>query len=203
MPSVPNVRGQVMPRVITQPPIPGAALDESAEDNRAEIKPEPAINIADIHQPSQEELAERGLAQQTVTKRNLMTPSSKPADPTPIYQFTDKDRKEAAAARAAKKYDWEAANLDEALAYLAEIRAECERGGLILQNRVSQLRIETVKCFSCENIINISEGRYAGMRTRSNFETGIPESAYACSAACYLKLQREFVHPTAIRTLER
>lgn len=193
MPSVPNVKGQVGPRVIIQPPI--SALEAQAE------QPEPAIKVEDFRPPSQEELAARGLATQTVTKRNQMTPSTEPAK---HYQFTDDDRKDAIAARQAQKYDWETSTLDESLIYLAEIRAECERGGLILEKRISQQRVETVKCYSCENIINISEGRWAGMRTRNNFETNIPESAYACSAACYLKLQREFVHPiTARQSLER
>ena len=200
MPSVPNVRGQVTPRVIIQPPL---ANDMPAIPaiEVPDLEPEPAIKVEDFVPPSQGELAARGLAQQTVTKRNQMSPST---EPSIHYQFTDADRKEAVAARQAQKYDWETSALDESLIHLAEIRAECERGGLILEKRISQQRIETVKCYSCENIINISEGRWAGMRTRNNFETNIPESAYACSAACYLKLQREFIHPiTARQAIER
>lgn len=204
MPQVPTIRGQAPPRVVTQPSIPDSALNVAAKANEAVIEPEPAIRVEDFVPPSQEELAARGLAQQTVTKRNSMTPLISPTPKeTPkepeVYPFTDEDRKKAAEVRAAKKYDWDNSPLEDALAYLALIRVECERGGLALQTRISQLKVETVKCFSCDNIINIGEGRFAGMRTRSNFETGIPESAYACSAACYLKLQRDFVHPVAIR----
>jgi hypothetical protein len=200
MPSVPNVKLQAAgPRVIIQPP-PGSDIpDIPAIELPEPEKPEPAIPIADIPIPTQEELAARGLASQTIARRNQMTPSTDPPPKDTHYKFTDRDRKEAEAARKANKYDWEASALDEALIYLAEIRAEVERGGLILEKRISQQRVETVKCYSCENIINISEGRWAGMRTRNNFETNIPESAYACSAACYLKLQREFVHPLSAR----
>ena len=199
VPNVPNIKPASPPRVIIQPP-PGS---DTPTIPAIELEPEPAVNVADIVQPTQEEIAAKGLASQTVPRRNQMTPSTEVAA-KPHYQFTDKDREEAIAARKAQKYDWEGSALDESLVYLAEIRAEVERGGLILEKRISQQRIETVKCFSCENIINISEGRWAGMRTRNNFETGVPESAYACSAACYLKLQREFVHPvTARQSIER
>ena len=159
--------------------------------------PEPAIAVADIPRPSQDELAALSIATQNVNKRNTMTPA--PVSDTPEYKFTDADRKKASVSRWSSKYPWEVAALDDALAYLAEIRAECERGGLILQKRVSELKVEKVKCFGCDNIINLSEGRWATMRTRNNFETNIPESAYACSAACGLKLNREFTHPVAIR----
>ncbi len=158
--------------------------------------PEPAIPIADIPRPTQDELAATSITQQNVKKRNEMTPNSEPA-----YHFTDSDRQKAVEARAAKKYDWENAPLDHALSHLAELRAECETGGLLLQKRVSELKVERVKCFGCENMINLSEGRWATMRTRNNFETGLPESAYACSAACGLKLNRDFAHPTRVQAV--
>ncbi len=182
------IPAKVAPIVMIQPPV-----------TQVIEVPEPAIKVEDIPRPTQDQLAELSIAQQTVTKRNTMTPSHTPAD-TP-YEFTDADRAKAIEVRKAKRYDWELVPLDDALAYLAEIRVECERGGLILQKRVSELKVEKVKCFGCENIINLSEGRWATMRTRNNFETGLPESAYACSAACGLKLNREFAHPTRVAAI--
>lgn len=189
MPTVPNIAGQPSKavRVITQPP-PSDVTDEPI--------PEKALTAADIIPPTQAELAELSIQTQNVAKRNTMTPNSEP--PKPIYAFTDADRQKAEAARKAAQYPWETAPLDGALAHLAEIRAETEKGGLVLQRRVSEQKIEKVKCFGCDNIINLSEGRWATMRTRNNFETGLPESAYACSAACGLKLNREFSHPVRI-----
>jgi hypothetical protein len=195
MPTVPNIAGQPH-KVIIQPPVEDVRpITESKED--LEPAPEPALTAADHKPPTQEELAALSVATQNVAKRNSMTPST--SGEAPAYEFTDADRKKASEARWSKKYDWEHANLDDALAYLAEIRAECERGGLLLQGRISELKVERVKCYGCDNIINLSEGRWATMRTRNNFETGQPESAYACSAACGLKLNREFTHPVAIR----
>src|SRR5439155_4771154 len=187
MPLVPNIQGQPRkPTVMVQPP-----PSQVTEAPTPEPVPEPAIKVEDIKPPTQDELAAQSILQQTIAKRNQMTPNTEPA-----YQFTDADRAKAIEARKAKRYDWELAPLDDALAYLAEIRAECEAGGLLLQKRVSELKIEKVKCFGCDNVINLSEGRWATSRTRNNFETGIPETAYACSAACGLKLNREFTHPT-------
>lgn len=179
---------QPPPTQVTEVPIP--------------LEPEPAIKVEDIPRPSQEELAELSITQQTVAKRDTMTPSHAAHLTTDKpYEFTEADRAKAAEVRKAKRYDWELAPIDDALAYLAEIRVECERGGLILQKRVSELKVERVKCFGCDNIINLSEGRWATMRTRNNFETGLPESAYACSAACGLKLNRDFSHPTRVAAI--
>jgi hypothetical protein len=200
MPTIP-VAGQ--PRkvtIITQPPVEDVRPAVISSTSTGEIKevpeptPEPALTAADHIPPTQDELAALSVATQNIAKRNAMTPGEAPA-----YKFTVVDREKASEARWSKRYDWEHSNLDDALAYLAEIRAECERGGLLLQGRISELKVERVKCFGCDNIINLSEGRWATMRTRNNFETGVPESAYACSAACGLKLNREFTHPVAIR----
>lgn len=180
----------VKPKVMIQPP-PSQVTEPAPEQ-----KPEPAIPIASIPIKTQDQLAAEGIQQQNIRKRNEMVPN----ESKPHYEFTDADRKEALSARLAKKYDWDTEPLDEALAYLAEIRAEVERGGLALQKRVSELKVEKVKCFGCDNIINLSEGRWATMRTRNNFETGLPESQYACSAACGLKLNREFSHPVRVPT---
>ena len=187
MPTVPNIAGQHKPIVMIQPP----------PSQVTEPVPEPALTPADHKPPTQAELAALSVATQNVAKRNSMTPSS-PSE-APAYKFTDADRAKASESRWSKLYPWDTANIDDALLYLAEIRAECEKGGIILQKRVSELKVETVKCYGCDNIINLSEGRWATMRTRNNFETGVPESAYACSAACGLKLNREFTHPVAVR----
>lgn len=187
MPSVPNILGQPRkPVTMIQPP-----LSQVTEPETKEV-PEPATSPAQVR-PTQDELAAQAIQQQTVRKRDEMIPGAEPA-----YKFTDDDRRAAVAARMAKRYLWEEAPIDEALSYLAEIRAEVERGGLILQKRISELKVEKVKCFGCDNVINISEGRWATMRTRNNFETGLPETAYACSAACGLKLNKDFSHPTRV-----
>lgn len=189
MPTVPGVRSQAPGPVttMTQPP---------PSEVRPESEPEPAKTAADHIPPTQDELAAQSILQQTVRKRGEMIPGAEPsAEPAP-YKFTDDDRDKAAVSRLAKRYNWDTAPLDDALAYLAEIRAECERGGLALERRVSDLKVEVVKCFGCDNMINLSQGRWATSRTRNNFETNIPETAYACSAACGLKLNRDFTHPT-------
>src|SRR5258707_4275726 len=178
MPSVPEVIGQPRPKSITQPPI---------EDEKPAILP-PHVP------PSQDEIPALSIQQQTMRKPT-MTPNE---DKSPAYKFTDSDRKLAQEARWSTKYPWTTVDLDEALAYLAELRLETERGGITLQQRVSELKVERVKCFGCENIIDISAGRWAGYRTRNNFETGIPETGYACSAACMLKLNRDFSHPVRV-----
>lgn len=187
-PSVAKVVTKV--EAIPVPPIP--SIPEALEEGEEEVLPEPALTAADHIPPSQDDLAVLTIAQQTIAQRRTMTPND------PSYKFTDEDRKAAIEARKEKKFDWEEANLNDALSYLASIRAEVERGGLVLQRRVSELKVERVKCFGCDNEINISEGRWATMRTRNNFETGLSESAYACSAACGLKLNRGFSHPLRV-----
>ena len=177
MPIVPEVTGQPRKSSITQPPI---------------EEPEPRLPIPPP--PSQDDLAALSIKAQTVSKITMEPSEAKPAP----YQFTDADRKLASESRWSAKYPWATADLDEALAYLAELRLETERGGIALQQRVSELKVEKAKCFGCENIIDISAGRWAGYRTRNNFETGIPETGYACSAACMLKLNRDFSHPVRV-----
>lgn len=201
MPPV-NVAGQPR-KSMTEPSIEnddkGLTAPIPAKEVAKVAIPEPALTAADHVPPSQEELAALSIVTQNVTKKNLMTPSTTSTTSTePAYKFTDSDRKVAVAERWKDKYDWDESELDEALANLAYLRAEVERGGIALQKRISELKVERVKCFGCENIINLSDGRYATYRTRNNFETGIPESAYACSAACGLKLNRDFGHPVRI-----
>ena len=119
--------------------------------------------------------------------------------------------KKAAAARWSKRFDWLTCDIDDGMAYLAELRKESEAGGLIMQRRVSDMKVETVECYNptcmkgpvggdlkpTRTIIDISSGRFAGCRSRHNPETGIQETAYACSAACFLYLTGNFTHRSA------
>lgn len=192
MPHVPEVAGQPRPKSITQPPIetdPPIKVATKVE----EVEPEPAIPVSD--RPSQDDLAALSIQTQTVAKRNAMTPGAEKPSP---YKFTDEDRKLASESHWTSRYPWDTADLDEALSYLAELRLETEKGGIALQKRISELKVERAKCFGCDNTIEISAGRWAGYRTRNNFETGIPEVAYACSAACMIKLNRDFAHPVRV-----
>lgn len=197
MPSM-QVKGiQTKVEIATKMVVPEPVKDEPVPLSATPIKviePEPVLPIP--APKSQDELATISIASQTVTNKRAMIPSTEPAK----LPITDEQRviqaKQAIEARWSRKFNWDDSPIDMALEYLAELRLEVEKGGLTLQRRVSEARVEKVKCYSCDNIISISEGRWAGMRTRNNYETGISESAYACSAACYLKLQREYVHPT-------
>lgn len=107
----------------------------------------------------------------------------------------------AADTRWSKRFDWETSSLDDCTAELAAIRAEGERGGLIVQRRMSTERISTATCYnpSCGKPLDITSGRFAGCRTRTNDSTGIKETAYACSAACYLYMTNNFKHQTINR----
>jgi len=183
MPPMNNIKvvgRQSVPTVMVQP-----APDE----------PEPPLPIPPAK--TQEELAKMAMDSQVVMTKGAMTPSSTPPEPLPpSYQFTDEDR--AKALRMREKYDWENSPLNEALEHLAAIRLETERGGMLLQKRISENRVERVKCFACENIIEVTAGRFVTYRVRNNFETGLPEAAYACSQACALILNRDFPHPTRV-----
>lgn len=204
MPTVPNVEGQPkLKRELIAPapnhPISGEPIhEEVAKPNIPEPTPEPAKTAVDFKPPTQDELAQKGIASHNV-KTKEMVPGESPAKPDPTAEERSEKARKAIEARWSKRYDWENAPIDHALEYLAEIRAEVEKGGLVLQRRISVLKIERVKCFGCTNEINLSEGRYAGMRTRNNWDTGLPESAYACSAACYIKLCRDFEHPRLVK----
>lgn len=112
--------------------------------------------------------------------------------------MTDEQLKErarnAAAARWGKRFDWETSPLDECLAQLASMRSESERGSEIVQRRMADGQAQIVKCFNfdrCGVEIDISKGRYAGAITRVNPANSIPETVYACSAACYLHMNRD------------
>lgn len=182
--SVSRPKSLTVPSIIEEDPI---TLPESI--------PEPAPGLTP--QRSQDELAAISIATQNVAGK-VMAPSH-------VIPLTEDEAHRSAKAKAAvearwsRRFDWHEAPLDKALEYLAELRLEVEKGGVALQNRISELRIEKVKCYACENIINLSDGKWAGMRTRNNFETGQPESAYACSQACMLTLNREYSHPVRNR----
>lgn len=112
----------------------------------------------------------------------------------------------AANTRWGNKFDWESSPIDECKDRLAEMRAEAEKGSLILQKRMSSERIDKAICYNpdCRTgikdadgvshpaVIDITSARFAGSRCRINPETGLMETAYACSAACYLYLSSNF-----------
>lgn len=205
MPSVPGIKGQPA-KSMTQPapehdppvyaPVDPPKVAQVAQPLKVQ-EPEPALTPKALQPPpSQDDLAEIGMKTQVVGKEG-MEPSSTPA-PIPAYTFTDADREAAAKAHWGKAYPWETAPLQDALSFLAEVRALTEKGGVMLQKRISEQRVEYVKCFGCENMINLASGKWMTYRIRNNFETGLAETAYACSQACGLKLNRDFTHPVRI-----
>lgn len=135
---------------------------------------------------------------------------------TPLTLNADQRReraKIAAAARWGSRFNWDDCDIKDGLEHLAKLRAESERGGLILQQRLSSQQIRYVECYNPDcwqkgadgkvveprkrTVIDVSGGRFAGYRTRNNPETGLQESAYACSSACYLYLGSHFTHFSA------
>lgn len=110
--------------------------------------------------------------------------------------------KMAAEARWGKRLDWETATIEECNSHLSELRAEAEKGGLILQRRMSIERVNEAECYNptCRKHIDIGSGRFAGSRSRINPDNGVMETAYACSAVCFLYLSNNFKHsPGAVR----
>lgn len=144
-----------------------------------------------------------------------VTPIASPALPKPPLTPEDKvaRAKKAAEARWGEKFDWGAAPIEECKARLAELRSEAEKGGLALQARMSSETVRYAECYnpSClkgprdaagnptRTVLDIASGRFAGYRTRHSEETGLMESAYACSAACYLYLGQNFNHASPYR----
>src|SRR5882672_4521106 len=115
--------------------------------------------------------------------------------------------KAAIEARWSKRFNWDDETIESCKDELANLRAEAERGGLILQRRMSAERVSTAECYnpSClkgpivdghpsRTIIDITSGRFAGSRSRINNDNGMMETAYACSAACFLYLSSNFKH---------
>lgn len=116
----------------------------------------------------------------------------------------------AAEARWGKRFDWETSTITDCESKLAYLRTEMERGGLILQKRMSTERVNSAICYNpgCKNgprdtdgnptpaKIDIGSGRFAGSRSRHNPDSGVMETAYACSAACFLYMSANFKHIT-------
>jgi len=107
----------------------------------------------------------------------------------------------AALARHSQKFDWEACSLDDGLGKLADLRAEMEKASLVMQRRVSEAKVSRAECYNPEcrqpdgsrTIIDIGTGRFAGSRTRENPPGSRQyETAYACSAGCFMYLTRMF-----------
>lgn len=117
-----------------------------------------------------------------------------PAKPAKSAEERSEIARKAAQARWNKRTDWETVAIDEGLTLLAELRAESEKAGSILQRRVSEIRVSEVHCYNpdCNKLIDVGSGRFAGKRDRRNVSTGLPESAYACSAACWLYVCKHF-----------
>lgn len=99
------------------------------------------------------------------------------------------------------KVDWEAIPMEDGLQRLADLRAESDKGGLIMQRRMDEERVETRLCYnpSCKNgqdggrkLIVVGTGNFAGAKHRQNYETGKVETEYACSAACFMYLTNNF-----------
>src|ERR1700722_14420100 len=114
----------------------------------------------------------------------------------------------AAETRGGKRFEWATSSIDDWQSKLADLRAEAERGGLILERRMTIDRANDAICYNpdCHKgidnkpmKIDIGSGRFAGSKSRINPETGIMETAYACSAACYLYLSNNFKHSPIIR----
>lgn len=150
--------------------------------------------------------------------------STAPIAKPPMTPEQRKDRaRKAAEARWSQNLDWNTCPVDEGLEHLAVLRLEAEKGGIILQERLSNNRVEKVECYNpdcftnpetgqrCKvevagakrTIIDVGSARFAGYRTRHNPDTGVVETAYACSAACYIYLGSNFTHQSArpIKTL--
>lgn len=123
-----------------------------------------------------------------------------PASPIPPADPAAEKARNAANSRWAKEVDWEAIDIDEGYQLIAKLRATEEKGSLVLSRRASLIIVSKGKCYTCKKEIDVQAGRFAGMRTRHNYETGRDENAYACCAACYITLQRDFVHPVIQRT---
>ena len=109
----------------------------------------------------------------------------------------------AALAKADSKFDWLDCSLEEGLQHLAELRAEADKGGQLLQQRMDADRVSSVQCSNpnCTNgenggpkVIDVGSGRFAGMKTINAAATGKPKTAYACSAGCWLWVSNNFRH---------
>jgi hypothetical protein len=138
-----------------------------------------------------------------------------------LETMTDDERRirasNAAKARWHNRIDWETCDITLGMEEIAKLRAEAEKGGLILQRRASATMVRTALCYNpncyqkgadglpitdstgnkIRTVIDIASGRAVGSRCRTNQQTGMMETAYACSAACYLYLGSHFTHSSA------
>lgn len=110
--------------------------------------------------------------------------TSEPAEPAAAVEkspeFYKERAKKAAAARWEGRDKWTDMPLLEAERKLAEMRAELERATEIVRRRLTVA--DFVKCDTCSK--EIANGRWAQVRTRHDFDTGLPVSIYFCSARC-------------------
>lgn len=98
--------------------------------------------------------------------------------------------KKAAEVRWSREFDWEGAEMDEALAHLAELRAAAQTGAVVIEKRLSTQRVDVVNCAHCGGPTRVQAAK--GSRSRMNHDTGLVETGYACSAACFLYMGREW-----------
>lgn len=105
--------------------------------------------------------------------------------------------KTAAATRWSQEFDWDGADLQEALIHLAELRAATQVGAIACERRASSQRVDEVSCAHCGNKIRVQAAK--GYRSRTNPETGLIEVGYACSAACFMYMGREWVQTGAVK----
>lgn len=105
------------------------------------------------------------------------------------------------------QFNWETSSMESCHSRLAALRAEAEKGGLILQRRMDNDRVSTAICYNPDchtgpdhTRATFEISRAVGSRSRISQDTGLMETAYVCSAACYLYLSANFKHqPAAAR----
>lgn len=83
------------------------------------------------------------------------------------------------------EFSWDTSPIDDCLQLLGDLRAECERVGAILQQRISQVKSTDVKCGSCDNRIDVQAGRFAAQTSVISPLTNLIETTYYCSGSCY------------------
>ena len=76
---------------------------------------------------------------------------------------------------------WESMTIEEAKHRLAFMRADIERGSVIIQRRIGELASKII-CVTCSR--EIPAGRWFGKHDRKNPVTGLFETEYTCSRNC-------------------
>lgn len=79
-------------------------------------------------------------------------------------------------------FDWQNAPIPDAERFLAELRAEVNRGAEIIQQRYGHRDLEGVTCVICGT--DIAPGKWAMSKTPRDPETGLLKAIYYCTANC-------------------